>query len=171
VYCESERNCVKYKYSVRLYIGLKQVKYNNFWHQFAILPRTYMGNQIKEYEIGEICNPHREMTSCLQVWSEILKRKIPLGRRQRKWKGNGTYLNDLGCEDVDWIHLAQVVSSLLYSLSYWQRRLMNNKKGGILQGLLSTLNFRVTWKKGNLFLSWATISISRRTLWSYVATI
>jgi hypothetical protein len=34
--------------------------------------------------------------------------KRPLGRRRRRWEDNIRMdLRELGCEDVDWIHLAQ----------------------------------------------------------------
>jgi hypothetical protein len=43
-----------------------------------------------------------------QILVAKLKGKIPVGRPRHTWKDNiKTELNQEGCEDMDWMHLAQ----------------------------------------------------------------
>lgn len=51
--------------------------------------------------------------------------KKPLGRHRRRWKNSKMYITEIGCEDTDWINVAQeaVLTYLKHYPDIWLDRL------------------------------------------------
>jgi hypothetical protein len=64
-------------------------------------------NIIKEGEMGGACDAGEGDNICTEFWLENLRARDHFGRPRHRWKKNYNILKETGCENVDWIHLAQ----------------------------------------------------------------
>jgi hypothetical protein len=59
--------------------------------------------------MGGACSTHEEMRNVYNILVAISDGKRQLGRPERRWEDNiRTGLREIGWEDVDWMHLANV---------------------------------------------------------------
>jgi hypothetical protein len=107
---------------------------------------TLFGDQIEKNDLGGACSAYGGGESCIQGLVAKYEGKRPLGRPIRRWEHNIMVdLQEVGCEVMDWIELAQD--------GYRWRTLVN-----------VVMNHRVPQNAGNFLTSCKPVSKSRRTL-------
>jgi hypothetical protein len=68
-----------------------------------------LGDQIEKNEIGRACSTYGERRGVYRVLVGKPEGKRPLGRPRCRWEDNIKMdLQEVGCEGMDWIYLAQV---------------------------------------------------------------
>jgi hypothetical protein len=72
------------------------------------LQKVCSGDQIEKNEMGGVCSIFGESRGLYGVLLGKPERKRPLGRPRRRWEDNiKVDLQEVGCEDMDWIDVAQ----------------------------------------------------------------
>jgi hypothetical protein len=74
-----------------------------------LLTKYYSGDQTEKNEMGRACSAYGERRGVYKVLVEKPEGKRPLGRPRLRWEDNIELdLQEVGCEIMDWIELAQV---------------------------------------------------------------
>jgi len=73
-----------------------------------LLTKYCSGYKIEKNEMGGACSAYRRKKRRIQGFGEKTEGKRPLGRSRRRWRDNIKMdFQELGCEGMDWIELAQ----------------------------------------------------------------
>jgi len=73
----------------------------------VLLTKYYLRDQI-ENEMGRACSTYREGRGAYRILVGEPYRNKPLGRPRRRWEDNIKMdLQEVGCEGMDWIDMAQ----------------------------------------------------------------
>ena len=79
------------------------------WRTGSILLTEYcVSDKIKKNEMGGACSAYGDRRGVCRVLVGKPEGKRPLGRPRRRWDDNIKMdLQEVGCDDMDWIELAQ----------------------------------------------------------------
>jgi hypothetical protein len=74
--------------------------------------RSFQGDHMKEDEVGRVYSMHGRHEKCIQSFSHKPEGKRSVGRPRHGWKETIKIdLKEIGCEDVDWMHLTRIGST------------------------------------------------------------